>query len=91
MMTCCFVLELTLGFERELYEFQEPIASSSQVREMVCVAVRAGNVGTALIITPMWIPNSATRESKTPTKLFEIPELKLGTVYDITCVFCSWC
>ena len=59
-----FVLELTLGFERELYEFREPIASSSEVREMVCVSVRAGTVGTALIITPMWIPNTATRESK---------------------------
>ena len=64
MYCTCACLELTLGFERELYEFREPIASSSQVREMVCVLVRAGSVGTALIITPMWIPNTATRESK---------------------------
>lgn len=59
-----FVSELTLGFERERYEFREPIASSSQVQEMVCVLVRAGSVGTPLIVTPMWIPNTATRESK---------------------------
>ena len=53
-----------MGFERELYEFSEPIASSSQVREMVCVSVRAGIVGTALVVTPMWIPNTATGKSE---------------------------
>lgn len=56
--------ELTLGFERDLYEFSEPTATSSQVTEMICVSVKAGSIGTALIITPMWIPNTATGKSR---------------------------
>ena len=57
---CVSFTVLTLGFELERYEFSEPSATSSQVTEMVCVAVRAGSVGTALIVAPMWIQNSAT-------------------------------
>lgn len=52
-----------MGFERELYEFREPAASSSQITEMICILVRSGSVGTPLIVTAMWIPMSATRES----------------------------
>lgn len=52
--------ELTLGFERELYQFSEPTSTSSQVTEMICISVKDGSVGTALIVTPMWVPNTAT-------------------------------
>ena len=52
--------ELTLGFERELYEFDEPSSTSSQATEMICILVKEGNVGTALIVSPMWVPNTAT-------------------------------
>lgn len=52
--------ELTLGFEREVYEFDEPTSTSSQATEMICILVRDGNVGTALIVSPTWVPNTAT-------------------------------
>ena len=52
--------ELTLGFERELYEFDEPTSTSSQATEMICILVKDGRVGTALIVSPMWVPNTAT-------------------------------
>ena len=68
-----------------LYEFSEPSSTSSQVTEMICITVRAGSVGTALIVTPQWIPNTATGKSTRPPISQHV-----RVVMVVTTLLCSW-
>jgi hypothetical protein len=49
-----------IGFEQETYAFSEPPLGQALRREMICLRVMEGVVGTPLIITPSWRGISAT-------------------------------
>ena len=51
---------IVIGFELETYVFAEPPLGQTLRREMICIEVREGEVGTPLVIAPSWRPISAT-------------------------------
>ena len=58
-LSTIFCIELTLGFQFEEYSFMEPPPGIARIAESICVAVRLGSVGTPLVITPSWTPDTA--------------------------------
>ena len=57
-------LGVTIGFVNERETFTEPTTGVSQSREMICVEVKDGRVGTPLIIVPVWTAGTATGDPK---------------------------
>lgn len=56
-----FVLAaVVIGFEREIFSVSEPPVGQSLQREMICIRVQDGVVGTPLTIAPSWRPITAT-------------------------------
>lgn len=51
---------MTIGFVNEREIFTEPSSGVSQSREMICIEVKDGEVGTPLIIVPEWTAGTAT-------------------------------
>ena len=58
---CCSAA-VTIGFERETYDFREPPTGVNERTEEVCLIVIAGALGTDLGIVSEFIAGTATGE-----------------------------